>query len=54
VSGAAMPFFISVVYNPLGTVGYVAAPELSSRGGRARNHGTRGSTEAHLVREARS
>jgi hypothetical protein len=54
VPGAARPFFIPVVHSPLGTVGYVAAPELSSRGGRARNHGTRGSTEAHLVREARS
>jgi hypothetical protein len=32
----------------------VAAPELSSRGGRARSHGTRGSTEAHHGREARS
>jgi hypothetical protein len=30
---AARPFFISVVHNPLGAVGYVAAPELSSQGG---------------------
>jgi hypothetical protein len=29
-------------------------PELSSRGGRTRCHGTRGSTEAHLGREVRS
>jgi hypothetical protein len=28
-------------------------PELSSRGGRARSHGTRGSVEAHLSRKAR-
>jgi hypothetical protein len=33
---------------------HVAAPELSSRGGRARSHGTRGSAGAHLGREARS
>jgi hypothetical protein len=35
-------------------VGYVAAPELSSQGDRARNHGIRGSVGAHLSREARS
>jgi hypothetical protein len=51
VPGAVRPFFIPMVHSPLG---YVAAPELSSRGGRARSHGTRGSTRAHLVREARS
>jgi hypothetical protein len=33
VPGAAKPFFIPVVHSPLGAVGYVAAPELSSRGG---------------------
>jgi hypothetical protein len=33
---------------------HVAAPELSSRGDRARSHGTRGSACAHLGREARS
>jgi hypothetical protein len=33
---------------------HVAAPELSSRGGRARSHGIRGSVGAHLGREARS
>jgi hypothetical protein len=27
------PFFIPVVHSPLGAVGYVAATELSSRGG---------------------
>jgi hypothetical protein len=32
----------------------VAVPELSSRGGRARSHVTRGSAGAHLSREARS
>jgi hypothetical protein len=32
----------------------MAAPELSSRGGRAQSHGTRGSGRAHLGREARS
>jgi hypothetical protein len=54
VSGAARPFFIPVGHSPLGAAGYVTAPELSSRGGRARSHGTRGSIGAHLVREARS
>jgi hypothetical protein len=33
---------------------HVAASELSSRGGRARSHGTRGSAGAHPDREARS
>jgi hypothetical protein len=47
-------FFISVVHSPLGGVGYVAAPELSSWGGRAQSHETRGSIRAHLSREARS
>jgi hypothetical protein len=32
----------------------VAAPELSSQGGRARSHRTRGSVGAHLDREVRS
>jgi hypothetical protein len=54
VPGAARPFFIHVVHIPLGVVGYVAASELSSQGGRARSHGTRGSARAHLDREARS
>jgi hypothetical protein len=36
VSGAASPFFIPVVHNPLRAVGYMGAPELSSRGGEAR------------------
>jgi hypothetical protein len=53
VPGAARHFFIPVVHTPLGAVGYVIAPELSSRGGRAQSHETCGSTEAHLVREAR-
>jgi hypothetical protein len=33
VPRAARPFFIPVVQSPLRAVGYVAAPELSSRGG---------------------
>jgi hypothetical protein len=33
---------------------HVAAPEFSSRGGRAWSHGTRGSARAHLGREVRS
>jgi hypothetical protein len=33
VPGTVRPFFISVVHSLLGVVGYVAAPELSSRGG---------------------
>jgi hypothetical protein len=32
----------------------MAVLELSSRGGRTRSHGTRGSTGAHLGREVRS
>jgi hypothetical protein len=32
---AARPFFIPVVHSLLGAVGYMAAPELSSRGGEA-------------------
>jgi hypothetical protein len=35
VPGVARPFFIPVVHNPLGVMGYMAAPELSSRGGEA-------------------
>jgi hypothetical protein len=35
VPGAARPFFIPVVLSPLGVVGYMVAPELSSRGGEA-------------------
>jgi hypothetical protein len=31
VPRAGRPFFIHVVHNPLGAVGYVTAPELSSR-----------------------
>jgi hypothetical protein len=54
VPGAARHFFIPVVHSPLGAVGYVVAPELSSRGGRARSLGTRGRVGAHLGREARS
>jgi hypothetical protein len=33
VPEAARPFFIPVVHSPLEVVGYVEAPELSSRGG---------------------
>jgi hypothetical protein len=36
VPGAARSFFIPVVHSPLGAVGYVAAPELSSHGGEAK------------------
>jgi hypothetical protein len=53
VPGAARPFFISVVHNPLGAVGYVAAPELSSPLGEA-SPGPRGSDGAHLGRQVRS
>jgi hypothetical protein len=35
VPGATRPFFIPVVHSPLVSMGYVAAPELSSRGGEA-------------------
>jgi hypothetical protein len=33
---------------------HMAAPELSSQGGRFRSHGTRGSARAHLGKEVRS
>jgi hypothetical protein len=36
VLGADRPFFIPVVHSPLSVMGYVAASELSSRGGDAR------------------
>jgi hypothetical protein len=48
------PFFIPVVHSLLGAVGHVAASELPSQEGRTRSHGTRGSTGAHLSKEARS
>jgi hypothetical protein len=48
VPRVAKSFFIHVVHSPLGTVGHVAAPELPSQEGRARSHGTRGSTGALL------
>jgi hypothetical protein len=35
VPGAARTFFISVVHISLGVVAYVAAPELSSQGGKS-------------------
>jgi hypothetical protein len=54
VPRAARPFFIPVVHSPSGAVGHVAAPELPSQEGRARNHGTRGSAGGHLSKEARS
>jgi hypothetical protein len=34
VFGAARPFFIHVVYSPLGAMGYVVALELFARGGK--------------------
>jgi hypothetical protein len=34
-------------------VGHVIALELHSQEGKARSHGTRGSTRAHLTKEAR-
>jgi hypothetical protein len=36
VPRAARSFFIPVVDSPLGAMGYVAAPELSSQGGKVR------------------
>jgi hypothetical protein len=35
IPGVARPFFIPMVHSPLGAVGYVAAPEPSSREGEA-------------------
>jgi hypothetical protein len=54
VPEAARHFFIPVVHCPLGAMGYVAAPDLSSHGGRAQSHGARGSARAHLGMEVRS
>jgi hypothetical protein len=54
VLGAARPFFIPMVHSPLEAMGYVTAPEPSSRGGRTWSHVTRGSTGTHLSREVRS
>jgi hypothetical protein len=48
------PFFIPVVHSPPGAVGHMAAPKLPSQEGRARSHGTHGSTGAHLIKEVRS
>jgi hypothetical protein len=48
------PFFIPMVHSPLGAMGRVAAPKLSSQEARAPRRGTRGSTEAHLIKEVRS
>jgi hypothetical protein len=53
VPRAAKLFFIPVVHSPPGAVGQVAASELPSQEGRARSRGTRGSTGAHLSKEAR-
>jgi hypothetical protein len=44
VPGAARSLFIPVIHSPLGAVGYVAAPELSSRGGEAGATGQRQSS----------
>jgi hypothetical protein len=54
VPRVAKHFFIPVVHSLLRAMGHVAAPELPSQEGRAPSHGTRGSTEAHLSKEARS
>jgi hypothetical protein len=54
VPRAAKIFFIRVVHSPSGAVEHVVAPELPSQVGRARSRGTRGSTGAHLIKEARS
>jgi hypothetical protein len=54
VPGVARPFSVPMVHSPLGAVGYVVAPELSSRGDRAQSHRTHGSAGAHLGREVRS
>jgi hypothetical protein len=54
VPRAAKRFFIPVVHSLPGAVGHVAPPELLSQEGRVLSHGTRGSTGAHLIKEARS
>jgi hypothetical protein len=52
VPRAAKHFFVLVVHNPLGVMGYVVAPKLSSRGDRAWSHGTSDDPEAVPIREA--
>jgi hypothetical protein len=54
VPRAAKPLFIPMVHSPPGAMGHVAELELPSQEGRAQSCGTRGSTEPHLVKEARS
>jgi hypothetical protein len=54
VPTSAKPFFILVVHSPFRVMGYMAAPELSPQGGRARSHEARGSVRALPSREARS
>jgi hypothetical protein len=49
---AAKHFFVPVVRNPLGVVGYLAAPKLLSRGDRVWSHGTSDGPEAAPIREA--
>jgi hypothetical protein len=48
VPGAARHFFIPVVHSPLGAMGYVAAPELSSQGGEAGATWQRRSPHQHV------
>jgi hypothetical protein len=54
VPRAVKPFFIPVVHSLPGAVGHMTALELPSQEGRAKSHGTCGSTRAHLVKDARS
>jgi hypothetical protein len=51
---AAKPFFIPGVHSPPGAVRHVAAPELPSQKVKDLSRGTRGSTGAHISKEARS
>jgi hypothetical protein len=53
VPRAAKHLFILVVHSPLGAVGYMVAPELTLARRRGWGRGTRGSTGAHLGKEAR-
>jgi hypothetical protein len=52
VTRAAKSFFVPVVHSPLGAMGYMAAPELSSWGDRAWSLGTRGSSGAALSQKS--
>jgi hypothetical protein len=54
VPRTAKPLFIPMVHSPPEAVRHVTAPELPYQKSRAPSRKTRGSTGAHLIKEARS